>query len=851
MEVDLIDSLKSVSLCDSEKEMHEGVEGIWTSHLMSAAKGQIPQLKDLTDLLTFALNHEPSLAKINSLCSDSILEKYGDNKLARFFQILLSTAKEKLPPSGQPVDEKYLGLLAQNLSVSYLKKVKSDYKIRQEYLRGEELFQQEKSYRQALFAYNDVLLALLTLPLTFEEVEDDLLHMCNWSSRQEDRESCSSGVSSNDTAEERECEECGQVVKLPRSMVLLRIKLRQLECIFKDNQFRNVETYATALLDWMLRIELKSQVFLVQQDAEAFFQVLDYLIKAMIHLDNVSRAIVCYDKFFEQYFIKSPQDTMDKSYFKARDSVLAVMSESLQGGTDCCPPEVAADRASAKIIVQNGGPRGYVDGQFRVQDLESALRIAKDGDMIFLEPGVYCGKLRKEDSPSKWKPSERHVLEIYKAVTICGSNARDVIIRGSLVKWGKGNTTFVRVTLEIGQDKDDSDNVYIMEGYTQFAACHIKAPVNTAFYVIGHSAETSCDLVFRYCLLDGMDTCYRFVAHEGPKFKQVLLHACLVRNMYSFLTVIDTEYQLNGHIRVEYCNFLDVQDGFKLVIHHESQCVSFYLGCQMDLVLKDQDALSHGFSQTGGKCIIKKCTIHGKHTDFIGISLHSLKDAHIANVLIDCIPELHKQVALSEGISGSENKVTTIANCKTDCLRLGYKLSNAFMEEFDVCVVKNCSAYECSVGFLIGERSQDECCPEVLQGEANMHVTLSNFEADTCHYGLMNQCKEAIMEVTQCTFTDVAKPIILSKASIRQGLEIGGNVFKFPLIDDSDDDDEAEEAIRKKMYCLFALHKNLPLRLAYERGEFVHISSEKQQMQFKKQQGLLPDSALNSSSNDD
>merc|ERR1719510_359178 len=71
-------------------------------------------------------------------------------------------------------------------------------------------------------------------------------------------------------------------------------------------------------------------------------------------------------------------------------------------------------RLKAKIIVDRNQTKGVDHGktQFVVNDIETALKIAKNGDTIFLEEGEYNGKKlgKKEDG------SEEPIIDITKNV---------------------------------------------------------------------------------------------------------------------------------------------------------------------------------------------------------------------------------------------------------------------------------------------------------------------------------------------------------------------------------------------------------------------------------------------------
>ena len=84
----------------------------------------------------------------------------------------------------------------------------------------------------------------------------------------------------------------------------------------------------------------------------------------------------------------------------------------------------------AKIIVDPVARRGVVNGQFFVNDLDSALKIAKTNDVIFIEEGTFSGRtLRQQSSNMKM------VTEINKTVTLVSSNDHFI----ALNKLGNGD----------------------------------------------------------------------------------------------------------------------------------------------------------------------------------------------------------------------------------------------------------------------------------------------------------------------------------------------------------------------------------------------------------------------------
>lgn len=82
------------------------------------------------------------------------------------------------------------------------------------------------------------------------------------------------------------------------------------------------------------------------------------------------------------------------------------------------------DRADARIRVSPWDKHGYVNEQFVVNDLQTALTMAKDGDLIFLEEGTY-----KPDPPAKGKGG-RGKFEVTKSLQIVGASTSTSVICG-------------------------------------------------------------------------------------------------------------------------------------------------------------------------------------------------------------------------------------------------------------------------------------------------------------------------------------------------------------------------------------------------------------------------------------
>ena len=88
--------------------------------------------------------------------------------------------------------------------------------------------------------------------------------------------------------------------------------------------------------------------------------------------------------------------------------------------------QIDLDRGDARIRVSPWEKHGYVNGQFVVNDLHTALTMAKDGDLIFLEEGTF-----KPNPPAKGKGG-RGKFEVTKSLQIVGASTSDSVISGKI-----------------------------------------------------------------------------------------------------------------------------------------------------------------------------------------------------------------------------------------------------------------------------------------------------------------------------------------------------------------------------------------------------------------------------------
>jgi hypothetical protein len=247
--------------------------------------------------------------------------------------------------------------------------------------------------------------------------------------------------------------------------------------------------------------------------ADKFSLLQVWLGEAEVTLGNYARAIDGCSRAIKQFCELRAVSAIERFVFNMRQTFFERMLEHFEGegGSD---DEISADRAAARIVVdETSATRGVCNGQFLLNDLESALRIAKSGDVIFLEAGTYSPKSSPENSDVSVK-KKKAAFEIRKSVTIVGCSTSKAIISGSLVKWGDGNAIFKRLKLEVGVDIDSDDDIYLMEGTTILENCVVESPVNTCIYVISSGIQSETALKVKHCIFDGLESCRRMICFQ-------------------------------------------------------------------------------------------------------------------------------------------------------------------------------------------------------------------------------------------------------------------------------------------------------------------------------------------------
>ena len=704
---------------------------------------------------------------------------------------------------------------------------------------------------------------------------------------------------SNSSDEESDSETEPLEDDVPHDLLYLECKIKLIDCLVKDKQLKKASRYANHLIRWMCQKKSKDTVgYYAINYPEKYSLLESYFGEAECQLGNYKQAVEGCASAIDQYFsIGHSQVSFESRMFSARQNFFGRLvdewdinnSLNLDRKLDVDMLNGDAEienRAKAKIIVDMNRKKGLINDktQFVVNDIDSALRIAKDGDIIFLEEGTYSGtKLGK-----KKDGTEEKMIEVLKNIEIIGIKTSKVRLIGSIIKNSKGQATFRNITFQVGKDQGSSESIYAMSGVTKIVDCCIKSPANTAIHVISESPGQDTVLELNFCVIDGMNFCERVISFEG--YRPVInVQNCHVSDAMSFCVVLAPDSKCSVSMVVIHSLFLNVQDGIKIILHHESLGPPsvVIIGCHFELIAyrTEDGSPSIAVCQTAGIAKLENNYIYVRSHDVpsTGISLHSLQYAKLAMNSIASTAEVPRQFSVSKGIMITECLKTEIESTEISGMRVGIKVANKIEEEDNAVKIQDCSIRHCSVGLLIsgnGNQNDSNCRqntnaenqikskaennsgPEEdskiheLEGnelvtnpsklreliskqndpyvsyyiEPNIYLKMIGCYIETSYYGVMNETAKGQICIEQNTFQNVPKGILLSHDCLSTDkVELVLNEFQltdaFDYSEVNFQDAKEVENLRRLMYINFSVHENLPHRMAYNKKNYFVVSS--------------------------
>ena len=704
--------------------------------------------------------------------------------------------------------------------------------------------------------------------------------------------------SNGSSSEETDYEEEEDQEEVAPDFMLLECKVRLIETLLKDKQLKRASRYANYLMRWMCQKEFNGyRGYYAINYTDKYSLLQSYFGEAECQLGNSKLAISGCTSAIEQYIdlghnlvnFETNMFAVRKNFFERLVDEWDVSSSlNIDRKLDCdtlCP-EIETYRTQAKIIVDVNREKGMINGktQFVVNDIDSALRIAKDSDKIFLEEGTYIGKQvgKKKDG------SEERMIEVLKNVEIIGCHTSRVRLVGSIVKRSHGKVTFRNITFQVGKDQGSGESIYAMSGTTQMIDCCIKTPANTAIHVISDNPGKRTILELDFCVIDGMNYCERILSFEG--FCPVIsVKNCYVSDSLSFCVVLAPELKCSVNMTVLNSLFIHVQDGIKIILHHESPGppIVQICGCHFELsAYRTEDGSpSIAFCQTAGIANLENNYINMLSHDVpsTGFSLHSLQSAKLTMNMIKSTAEVPRQFSISKGIMITECLKTEIQSTEINGMRVGIELANKIDHEVNSIKIQDCFIKCCSLGLLMSDswnqgegvqqnkssksksspRSEDDSNSagdtQQPNEEGNILVTnpsklfdllskqkdeyivpniflkLTGCLFDTSYYGVMNETGKGQICLSQNTFQNIPKAVLLNHSCLdTDKVELCLNEFQlteaFDCTNTNFNDPKEVENLRRTLYIHFSLYENLSHRIAYDGKGYFVISSHHDQM---------------------
>ena len=401
--------------------------------------------------------------------------------------------------------------------------------------------------------------------------------------------------------------------------------------------------------------------------------------------------------------------------------------------------EVNKDRASSTIIVNLQGERGYKEGKFHVQNLESALKLAQNGGTIFLENGDY--------STEAFFDVKQKSVDPDKIITIIGSSTNGCSIHGSIKVLAAQKVIFKRLKFEVGETPDSNDAIYILGGNVVFSSCLLEATVNTLWYLIGQESSTTT-LTVQHCVVDGLESCQRAVTLQG-KNASVRLEDSILKDMFSVLTVLKTVYTDKISVILRGCDVEDVQTCVDLA-SSGSGVMCRISSCNLNLVLYDQDAPMDAVKVDGGENLVAdNNNVAFKHIDGKGFFAQNVGEVALSKNCIKTPDTVDRKLAVGEAIATENVDKIMVEKHHITGFRIGVKLSQTVVVDIRQSLIESCA-----VGIL------------VLKSKKHKKMSVIDSVLRTVYYGVMGEDTNTVLSLQGNQFIDIPKALLLCKVGV-------------------------------------------------------------------------------------
>jgi len=216
---------------------------------------------------------------------------------------------------------------------------------------------------------------------------------------------------------------------------------------------------------------------------------------------------------------------------------------------------IDTDEANANIIVNKKCRKHSMNEkkQFIVESLDKAVRIAKDGDVIFLKEGTYESSNRNQNG--------KRCYEFSKNLTLIGARVKSVHIISPIVKFTNSTVKFKRLTISPStilrdpyhpyKNYEEQESCYIIEGTTHFENVKFALDKDTCIFVVHASGKESPFVTFKYCTVGSLFKEFgqehgsvtknrRFLSFSGENPK-IIMDTCLIKEISSVIGVLETD----------------------------------------------------------------------------------------------------------------------------------------------------------------------------------------------------------------------------------------------------------------------------------------------------------------------
>ena len=255
------------------------------------------------------------------------------------------------------------------------------------------------------------------------------------------------------------CFECESHLDHYVSYYFLKCLLRKLECFTIPAE---KQLFRKFIIDWMKTFEENEVIGYYQfTERKIFHEVLSKYLEERCKIEHNEHLLDYLRQINEIMDFESLVDEIDNDHLEDLEWIMDEFQK--------CSARKIEKMVDFKFIVNAKSERKIVNGVFYLQDLQTALKVAKDNDKIFVQEGIY--------------EINTGYFEVKKSIEVVGEGHDKTIIKGP---WAiKSSASFKKLKFEIGQDEQSKDAIYVMNGsVAKFELCHFVSPVNTLVYLL-------------------------------------------------------------------------------------------------------------------------------------------------------------------------------------------------------------------------------------------------------------------------------------------------------------------------------------------------------------------------------